>query len=119
MSVRLRVTCKRCGRDWWAYTGQDEVQCNCHEYCIDGEKPSDCTLVDATSGSDPWTGQWGWPQGMHLSDNHNGADVKARIKYCTTHSNYVNKVPITIPVVEMARLQSELKWHRGNLNVRT
>jgi len=118
MSVQFRVICKRCGKDWWAYTGQDEVQCNCHEYCIDGDKPQDCTLIDSRSGTvDAWDGQYGWPQGMHLSQSHNGADVKARIKYCTVHGNYVNKVPLTIPVERNRRVQNELKWHRGTLNV--
>lgn len=118
MSADFRVTCPRCGRDWWLYRGQDEVQCNCHQYCRDGDKPSDCTLVDASSGTiDPWGGEWGWPQGMHLSDEHAGADVPSRIKYCTTHSNYVDKVPVVIPVDRGRMLRHELKWHRGNLNV--
>ena len=119
MSARLRVTCPRCNRDWWAYQGQDEVQCNCHEYCRDGDKPQDCTLIDARSGTvDAWDGKYGWPQGMHLSDEHDGADVKARITFCTTHGNYVSKVPLTIDVDwTKARLSDSLKWHRGNLNV--
>ena len=119
MSVRLRVRCPRCHNDWWAYQGQDEVQCNCHEYCEDGDKPQDCTLVDASSGTyDVWNQTWSWPQGMHLSDELNGKDVTARIKYCTTHDKYVNKVPLTIDVLwDKLKVPYNLKWHRGNLNV--
>lgn len=99
MSLRAAVECPRCHRIWYAQQGMPEVDCNCHLYCEDGEKPEDCTLVDHTQAThDAWQGDWSWPHGIHTDASHNGDDTQARVKYCTTHDKYVDKVPITVPI---------------------
>ena len=92
----MKVDCPRCGSIRSCYEGESDTMCNCHLYCVDGNKPSDCTLVNHTSAtSDAWNGTFGWPQGMHLGRD-TGDDITARLKYCTVHSNFVDKVPFLI-----------------------
>ena len=93
----MRVTCPRCGKTLSCYEGESETMCNCHQYCEDGTKPSDCTLVDHTAGThDPWKGNLNWPSGMHLGRTEEFDDTQARVKYCTVHDKYVSKVPFLV-----------------------
>ena len=92
----MKVDCPRCGTVRTCYEGESETMCNCHKFCIDGDKPSDCTLVDHTASTvDAWGGKWNWPQGMYLGRD-TGDDTQARVKWCTVHENYVEKVPFLI-----------------------
>jgi hypothetical protein len=113
----MKVKCPRCGKTWLAHSGMDAVDCNCHEYCEEGEKPGDCTLVAASAApNDAWNGTYNWPQGMHLS-GATGEDVTSRLKWCTTHSKWVTKVPILIPCDWdrwfSRRAKREFRWHKG------
>lgn len=91
-----RVKCPRCGRTWVAYEGEGDMTCNCHLYCIDGTKPSDCTLTTVT-----FTGDLAWPLGMHggdppgppLTDN-----PMLRRAYCSVHNNFIVEPPMVFPV---------------------
>lgn len=113
----MKVKCPRCGVIRSAHSGVESVDCNCHEYCDEGDKPSDCTLIAASSAPyDAWTGLHNWPQGMHLTGDV-GEDVKSRLKWCTTHERWVDKVPILIPC-DWGRwfsreIPDEMKWHKG------
>jgi len=93
----MKVKCPRCGRVWTAYDGTPDVTCTCHLFCEDGSKPSDCTLVDHTAATnDAWGGNWNFPQGLHLGRSKTDDDTQARLKWCTTHSHFVAKVPFLI-----------------------
>ena len=92
----MKVSCPRCGATRTCFQGESETMCNCHQYCSDGSKPSDCTLVDHQNATvDAWKGNWNFPQGLHLNRD-SGDDTQARVKYCTVHSNFVDKVPFLI-----------------------
>jgi hypothetical protein len=96
-AVRIgKAQCPRCGRILTFRPGQSEADCNCHLYCQYGSKPGDCTLTTASAGPDAFTGKWKWPSGLHNKDAHEGDDTQARVYYCTTHSVYTHKVPITV-----------------------
>jgi len=96
---KAKVECPRCHKIWTVPAGQPDIDCNCHTYCQHGSKPSDCTMVAATSGTwDAFAGKWKWPSGLHNMESHEGDDTQARVYYCTTHNVYSNKTPITINV---------------------
>lgn len=88
-----KVTCPRCGKEWTAQQGESEVDCNCHTYCEDGDKPSDCTLEPYTLNHEV-----GFPFGVHTgSIAHDDSPFQIQY-YCTIHQRYGYKIPITIPV---------------------
>ena len=93
-----KVSCPRCGKTLTAHQGQPDVECDCHLYCSHGSKPSDCTLVAASSGNDAFTGHWKWPSGLHNKDSHEVDDTQARTYWCSTHSVYSTKVPMLVSV---------------------
>lgn len=113
-----RVECPRCHKVWTAHQGVPEVDCNCHTYCQYGEKPADCTLVAKTSGSGAFTGDWKWPSGLHNDEDHEGDDTQARTYWCSTHSVYSSKVPLTIKVDwhkwRGKRAKNRLRMSKGN-----
>lgn len=93
----MRVTCPRCGKRLTCYEGESDTMCNCHLYCEDGTKPSDCTLVDHTAAPiDEWRGNMNWPQGMHLGRDKVTDNTQSRVKYCTVHEKFVDKVPFLV-----------------------
>lgn len=99
VGVRLaKAECPRCHRILTFRPGQSEADCNCHLYCQYGSKPSDCTLIAASAGPDPFSGNWKFPSGLHTGNKHEGDDTQARVSYCSTHSVYSSKVPITVEV---------------------
>jgi len=113
----MKVKCPRCGKIWTAHSGVDSINCNCHLYCEEGDKPSDCTLIAASAAPyDAWNGRYDWPHGMHLAGS-TGDDVTSRLKWCTTHSKWVDKVPMLIPCDWQGwftrKIPAEMKWHKG------
>lgn len=90
----MKVECPRCHKVWQVHEGQTEVDCNCHLYCEDGDKPADCSV--ATQSFD---GQLGWPRHLRtgLSLQATGDNELDQVRYCSTHDKYIYKVPITIP----------------------
>lgn len=109
-----RVKCPRCSRVWVAYEGEAEMECNCTEYCEDGNKPSDCAITAVT-----FTGDLAWPLGMHagnpsgrppLSDN-----PMLRRAYCSVHNKYIVTHPIVFPV-EWTRFYSRRAPKRLRFN---
>jgi hypothetical protein len=69
---------------WW---------CDCHLYCAEGSKPSDCSITSAR-----WTGQLGWPAGAHQNAADEGDNLRRRTYYCSTHELYSYKLPQFIEV---------------------
>jgi len=114
MEINKKVQCPRCGKVWTVNPQHSEIMCNCHTYCSEGTKPSDCTLVAKTSGTVPFSGVWKWPSGMHNSDVNLGDDTQARTYYCTVHEIYSNKVPFLIGVDEpVGRYKRKLRLSHG------
>ena len=110
----VKVVCPRCKQTLTAHQGHADVECNCHTFCQYGTKPSDCTLVAATSGADPFNGKWKWPSGLHNMEAHEGDDTQARVKYCTVHSVYSSKIPMLIPVDwKVSRYPKRLRMSHG------
>ena len=86
------VECPRCKRTWTIQQGTPDITCNCHLYCSDGDKPSDCSTTLVTDNV-----QLGWPRGLHVDAENEGDDVMHRVRYCSTHSKYIYKTPVLIP----------------------
>lgn len=100
MSITMKLHCPRCNRVLEVTQGEPDAECNCHLYCDQGSKPSDCTLIAANNASaiDYWNGNWGWPVGLHHNSPLGGDNIFTRQKYCTTHDRYVDKNPVLIPL---------------------
>jgi hypothetical protein len=110
--MSLRVRCPRCGTYWTARKGDSDVQCNCHLYCNEGNKPSDCVVTWVE-----YNGSFNWPVGVHLNfadDMDNQTNVNY---YCATHGNYYFKAPVLIEVdwskVNSRAKTSERYWGGG------
>lgn len=91
-----RVKCPRCGRVWVAYEGEGDMTCNCHLYCEDGNKPSDCTIT-----ADSFSGDLGWPLGMHGGERLGpppADNPMRRISYCSVHNKFIVDPPMVFPV---------------------
>jgi len=101
--------CPRCGRIW-EFFNVDEVDCNCHLYCEDGSKPSDCTTVEVTAAQ---MGDMKWPLGIHDHPACGGEDVMHRVRWCSTHSHFIMKPPILVKCMEGDRYSSVYRWHKG------
>lgn len=93
LDLRAKAVCPRCKKVWIVQQGESEVDCNCHLYCEEGSKPSDCTLSSVSLDHEV-----GWPYGVHVDGSTHNDDVMHIQNYCSTHSRYSYKVPITIPV---------------------
>lgn len=87
----MKVECPRCGRVWILQQGTPDIVCNCHLFCTQGNKPSDCSVTPYTSNL-----QYGWPAGLHIDAKDEGDDVAHITYYCSTHDEYYYKVPILI-----------------------
>jgi hypothetical protein len=91
--IQAKVKCPRCGRTWIVLQGESEVDCNCHTYCEEGSKPGDCSLTPVALNHEV-----GWPYGVHVGSG-DFSDYPMQVQYyCSTHSRYGYKVPITIAV---------------------
>jgi len=88
----MKVECPECGRVWTVKQGTPDITCNCHLYCKQGDKPADCSVA-----AWKFTGQLGWPTGLHVDHDDDRDDVMHVTYYCSTHEEYYDKVPITIP----------------------
>jgi len=110
-TIAMRVKCPRCNKIHEVPQGIDEVDCDCHLYCPDGDKPTDCTITKATLNTEV-----GWPVGLHNNPADEGEDVFHRTYYCSVHKKYYYKTPIIIPVDwSQKRLPKDLRWHLGNI----
>lgn len=87
----MKVECPECGRIWIVQQGTPDIVCNCHLYCKQGTKPSDCSVT-------PWkfTGQLGAFRGLHVGSDDDMDDVMHVTYYCSIHNEYYDKVPILI-----------------------
>lgn len=104
--MQLNVECPRCKRKWTAHEGEVEVDCNCHLYCPEGSKPSDCTVTQLNN-----TVQYAYPTGIHnKAQSDILKDPTHQTYYCSTHNRYYFKVPITVPVDwSLTRVPSRLR----------
>jgi hypothetical protein len=91
-----------------------DIDCDCHLYCSQGDKPSDCNVIPAIVQAEnvmalSWgklgTGklgnavtQYGYPYGMHGGDAEHEGDRQRHTYYCSTHDEYYDKVAILIDV---------------------
>jgi hypothetical protein len=91
--LQAKVECPRCGKTLIALQGESEVDCNCHTYCEEGEKPSDCSLTASTLDHEV-----SWPYGADVDSTAFTNDPLHRQYYCSVHSRYGYKVPISVPV---------------------
>jgi len=89
----MKVECPECGRILTAVQGTPDVECNCHLYCEDGDKPSDCSVTKVS-----FEGEFGWPEGLHVGADNNSDDVMHLTYYCSTHSKYSFKQKVVIPL---------------------
>jgi len=108
----LRVKCPRCGRYLTARKGDTAVECNCHLYCPQGTKPSDCTLT-AVSGDY----RYNWPKGVHFGREDEYDNEHAVSSYCSVHDFYFSKAEVVVPVdwskVTKRAGKSERYWGGG------
>ena len=84
-----KVECPRCHKIWTLPQYSPGVECNCHLWCPDGNKQSDCALTDAS-----YSGTLKWPVGLDLGDKEEGSDVLHRTYYCSVHKRYSYREPI-------------------------
>ena len=91
--MSLRVKCPRCGRYLTAHLGESDVECNCHLYCSQGSKPSDCTVTEQA-----YSGSYNWPRGLHGGVSKAYDDETNRTYYCSVHSEYYSKPKFMTPV---------------------
>lgn len=88
----MMFKCPRCGRVLIAYNGDPDVECNCHLYCEEGDKPSDCTVTWPYE----WTGQLGFPTGLDTGSVAEDANKYRAMGYCSTHNRYYYKDKVVI-----------------------
>ena len=105
-----RVECPKCNRVSVAYDGESEMACNCHLYCEDGDKPSDCSIT-----KDSFSGDLSWPLGMHTGDP---PGIKAdnpmrRYFYCSVHNNFIMTPPVVFPVDWSRAVPKKLRFNRA------
>ena len=79
------------------------AECNCHLVCPDGEDPSDCSMTQQN-----YSGQLGFPFGIHLNAEEGGDDVLHRTYYCATHKKYSYRQPVFVEIDWEA-------WRRGEV----
>lgn len=87
----MKVECPRCGRIWNVPLGQPDIVCNCHLFCSQGSKPSDCSVTKRS-----FSGQLGWPTGLHVDASDESDDPLHITYYCSTHDEYIYKTPVLI-----------------------
>ena len=93
-----KVMCPRCKKTLFVQPGDSDVECDCHLYCDDGYKPSDCNLISQTPpNGDTFPTELGPPNGLHTWSLNYGDDKLHRTNYCTIHKRYTYKTPILIP----------------------
>jgi len=90
-TFEMKVECPRCHTVWTVPQGTPHITCNCHLYCEDGTKPSDCSMTPVN-----FTGQLGAHTGLHVNAPDNSDDVMHLTYYCSTHGKYSSKVPVDI-----------------------
>ena len=89
MSRLVLIQCPRCRRVWRIRDTSGGITCDCHLYCVDGDRPIDCSVASVN-----WNAQFGWPAGAHQDADDEGDDVRHRVRYCSTHNKYIYKVPV-------------------------
>lgn len=107
--------CPRCGVVYEFPEGIDEIDCNCHLYCDEGSKPSDCATILVSAGTpvQAGLGDLKWPLGIHDNPICGGEDVMHRLRYCNTHGKYIEKPPLLVKCMEGERYSRQYRWHRG------
>lgn len=106
MNLHMLVECPRCGKQWSATEGESEIDCNCHTYCEDGQKPSDCSLTPYVLNHEV-----GAPYGAHVGSSRNDDDPMHIQYWCSVHNRYGYKGPILIPVVwDGKRAPKKFRW---------
>jgi len=85
------VECPRCKRTWIIQQGTPDITCNCHKFCSQGTKPSDCSITPYTTNL-----QYAYPAGLHVDAQYEGDDVAHITGYCSTHKEYIYKTPVLI-----------------------
>lgn len=100
--------CPRCGKILTFTEGQEEADCNCHMYCSEGSKPTDCNTVPCT-----FSGSLKWPLGIHDNNPDEGQDVLHRVRYCNTHGKFIMKVGLLVKPFEGERYPRKYMWHEG------
>lgn len=88
---QMKVECPRCGKIWTVTQGTPDIECNCHLYCTQGDKPSDCSVT-----AQNYNGPLKWPAGLDTGKDDAEDDILHRTYYCTTHDEYYTKVPILL-----------------------
>lgn len=91
--IQAKVKCPRCHRILIANEGESEVDCNCHTYCEDGAKPGDCNLTPYTLNHEASP-----PFGLHTGGAGHDDDPMHIQYWCSVHSRYGYKTPISVPV---------------------
>jgi hypothetical protein len=110
----MKIECPQCSKIWTVPQGTSDALCNCHLYCEDGDKPSDCSLTPYEH-----THTYLWPEGMHLNSDANDDDLRHATYYCATHEKYSYKVPFLIELDweywYSHRAPERLRLHRGEV----
>ena len=91
-ALAMKVECPRCKKTWTvSQLGIDSVDCTCHLFCQDGTKPGDCSVTRVN-----FSGEVGWPKGLHNDSEDESDDIMNITYYCSTHDEYYYKTPILI-----------------------
>lgn len=88
-----KVECPKCGKVWTLPQASPGTYCDCHLWCPEGTKPSDCNLTLQTGNID-----FSWPAGMDLGQDDEGQDIVRRTYYCSVHEIYSYKSPVWLEV---------------------
>ncbi len=91
--MSLRIKCPRCGKYLTARLGDSDVQCNCHLYCPEGNKPSDCSITQVSGNF-----RYNWPKGVHGGSNDESDNEHAITQYCSVHDYYFSKAEVVVSV---------------------
>ncbi len=100
------LECPRCHKLITVPQGNPDAECWCHLFCSEGDRPQDCSVAIVN-----YTGDLGWPVGSHQNSENEGDDILHRVRYCSTHDNYIYKTQIIIPV-------NWKKWYRSRAPAR-
>lgn len=89
----MKVECPRCGKIWNVNQGIEEIECDCHTYCDEGEREGDCVLIADPNPLTTFKPYTGLKVGS-LADEYEAPLAKR--KWCSTHNRYTYKTPILI-----------------------
>ena len=90
-----RIQCKRCGKWWTVQPSNPERVCDCHLYCSQGTKPTDCSVTVYN-----FTGEYAFPLGLEHGNASKREKRYNAYGYCSVHDEWTYKYPVIVEVPE-------------------